>query len=265
MRKLQMSEKDWKDAWENCTAHYSREDIEKLTRIAGHKIRNVYDKFTVIGYSGGKDSIVLADICKKYLENPFFLNCKYQNEYPSLRKYIDVYGPSNMATTYSKKMPIEFFNSHPESLFPTTKEGRKVYSGFTKDAVDNWLIQNNKYCIICGKRVDDGNNVGRENCYGVNTTSRQLRGHTMYTYNVIADWTQEQLFAYIKYNNLSLPKIYQYPNGFTRGTEPWTERVLIDNSIKKTFDFLIENEPEIYEQVKGRLKIFDDYIKGVVK
>ena len=63
----------------------------------------------------------------------------------------------------------------------------------------------------------------------------------------IADWTHEQLLAYIHYRNLPMPPIYGWKDGFKCGTHPWPARQFTD-SIKNGFRDVYEIDPEIVKQ-----------------
>ena len=43
-------------------------------------------------------------------------------------------------------------------------------------------------------------------------------------YSPIYDWSHELLFAYLHYNQISLPFIYKWERGFYYGTHLWVER-----------------------------------------
>ena len=43
-------------------------------------------------------------------------------------------------------------------------------------------------------------------------------------YSPLADWSHEQILAYIHYHKLALPPIYDWKNGYLCGTHPWPAR-----------------------------------------
>lgn len=70
--------------------------------------------------------------------------------------------------------------------------------------------------IILGRRAD-GNYVGRgSNIY--------TDGKGVTRFSPLADWTHEQILAFIHYNQLPVPPIYSWPNGYLCGTHPWPAR-----------------------------------------
>ena len=71
--------------------------------------------------------------------------------------------------------------------------------------------------IILGRRRADGTYVGRgSNIY--------TDGKGVTRFSPLADWTHEQVLAFIHYHQLPVPPIYGWPNGYLCGTHPWPAR-----------------------------------------
>lgn len=72
------------------------------------------------------------------------------------------------------------------------------------------------------------------------------KGSNIYTdgkgvtrYSPLADWKHEHILAYIHYNDIPLPPIYGWKNGYTCGTHPWPARQWtgsIENGWQEIYD-----------------------------
>lgn len=71
--------------------------------------------------------------------------------------------------------------------------------------------------LILGRRRADGNYVG-------NKSNIYTNAQGVTRYSPLADWTHEQILAFIHYNHLETPPIYSWPNGYVCGTHPWPAR-----------------------------------------
>ncbi len=80
-----------------------------------------------------------------------------------------------------------------------------------------YFKQNNLDVLLLGRRRADGNFVGRgDNIY--------MDSKGVSRYSPLADWSHEQILAYIHYHKLALPPIYDWKNGYLCGTHPWPAR-----------------------------------------
>ena len=122
------------------------------------------------------------------------------------------------------------------------------------------MRENGKFKIMTGKRGSDGNNCGSKNEFGCKTT--EIKHPHIISLNPIADWSHEQLIAYLRYFKIELPKIYSYPNGFRFGTHPWTERRRLNGRYVDTFDEIMSLEPSVIVSARDKLNIVDKYLKG---
>ena len=80
-----------------------------------------------------------------------------------------------------------------------------------------YVKENNIDILLLGRRKADGNFVGGDKKIYTNS-----KGVTRYS--PLADWRHEDILAYIYYNKLKLPPIYDWYNGYKCGTHPWPAR-----------------------------------------
>lgn len=225
---------EWLDAYKKCTSLYSFDDIKKLEAITISLIERISKKYKNIcsGYIAGKDSIVLNHILNK--TNIKFTPIMWRgiNEYPSMKEWVDNNKPSNLIEEVIDKYSLEFLEKHPDYLFCKNKTRQQWMA--TK-----WERQRKdikKYgfdLFITGRRLKDGNQCGNiENNFIVNKNGYDV-------FSPLGAWNNEQLLAYIKYNDLDLPPFYKYDRGFLIGSiamGEWTERAVLDKTEKEVWD-----------------------------
>ena len=259
-RKQASKNSDWIEAWEKCTDIISKEHIQQITNQAIQRIRAVIElnHFERIGYawSGGKDSIVLYDILEKSgIERVGGILALYEHEFPEFVEWIYKHKPSDLSIVKTNAFTDDFLNAHPEYLFPMETKYKDAYLPPRWKVQNNFISKHGIDCMILGRRLADGNNCGRRE-HGYISTSK-----TGCKFNPIAEWTHEEVLAYIRHNNLPLPPTYFYENGFQAGTQVWTEKRRINGHFFETFDLLMSIDPRIIEQSKGRLKLVDEYLE----
>lgn len=216
-RKQRISNQDWLDAIRGIERSCSRSHINELTARTVAEIRQrCLGKKTAYAWSGGKDSIVLGDLCEKAGVNQSVL-VVCDLEYPAFLQWVSENKPKGLEIVNTGQ-DLEWLSKHPEMLFPKKSDvaakwfhivqhrGQAIY--YKKHALD---------MIILGRRKADGNFVGRgSNIY------TNAQGVTRYS--PISGWTHEEVLAYIHYNNLPMPLIYDWKNGYLCGTHQWAAR-----------------------------------------
>ena len=259
-KKQSSNNRDWVNAWHNCTKTISRSHIETLTENTVNMIRSVIAehgfKRVAYSWSGGKDSIVLYDVLKKSgIEMIGGVLALYEHEFPEFYDWLCENKPPEVQVIKTNAFTDDFLNKNPEYLFPMETKYKDAY------LPPRWKVQNDfikNYgvdCMILGRRLADGNNCGKRDNNFVTTSKKGCK------FNPLADWTHEDILAYIQYNELELPPIYFYENGFKAGTQVWTEKRRINGHFFETFDLLMEIDERIIQQSIGKLKIVDEYIE----
>ena len=244
MLKQKSENREWIKLFNDCEHRVSTKRLYELERKAIHDIRAAnmeYPNRCAYGYSGGKDSVVLNELVKRSgVQMHCF--CTIHHEYPSMEEFIRKTAPTNTKFIYPNDFSMEYLNRHPEYLFPepTEKKIRSEYTMHWRVHAQRFLKSNGIKAMVTGRRIEDGNFCGRVED-GIYVSSNSF----VKSYNVIADWTHEELLAYIKINKLPMAPIYAYPNGFVYGTHMWFERDRVDHSICKTFDEVFNIDPSI--------------------
>lgn len=259
-RKQNSKNEDWIKAYKSCTNIISQEHITELSNQTIQRIKSVIElnQFKRIGYawSGGKDSIVLYDLIKKSgIKVIGGVLALYEHEFPEFIEWLNGNKPNDLVVIKTGAFTDEFINKNPEYLFPVEKKFKDAY------LPPRWKVQNKFVkdhdidCLILGRRIADGNNCGKKDNGFITVSQGRSK------FNPIAEWTHEEILAYLRYNGLDLPPIYFYENGFQGGTQLWTEKRRINGSYFDTFDLLMTIDKRIITESRGKLNIVDEYIE----
>lgn len=147
----------------------------------------------IIGFSGGKESVVLIDLCCKYFKHvyPYFLyihpNLEYQNRI--FRWYENKYGVK------IEKLPhmqlSEYFH------WGSFREGYYEYPLIDINDIYAYLrLKHNTYWIACGERMDDS--LWRRGMIHNSSSIDQKRGR----FYPLAMWKKKECLDYIKFHKL---------------------------------------------------------------
>lgn len=236
---------EWLRAYEDCTKTISREQIASLeyrTIALIRKVANHYRK-PCSGWIAGKDSLVLDHILRKsgILYTPIMW--RGVNEYPSMTKWIAENKPHNLIEEVIDRYTLEFLEKHPEYLFCSNGTRQKWMSTkWTRQRKD--ISKHGFDLFITGRRLKDGNICGTKESGYVTKKANA----TYASFSPLAEWTHEQLLAYIKYENIHLPPFYSYERGFLIGSVAmgeWTERPMLNKTEDEVWDELYSIDPTI--------------------
>lgn len=216
-KKQRISNNAWFEALRNIEKSVPKAVLDKKVEQTVKDIRRkIKGKKTAYSWSAGKDSIVLGKIC----EQAGIIDCMLaicNLEYPAFEAWAKEHAPKGL-TVINTGQDIDWLKAHPEMLFPKdAKTAAAWFKMVQHRAQEKYYRENKLDMIILGRRIADGNYVGR--------------GSNMYTnakgitrYSPLADWTHEEVLAYIYYHGLLLPPIYGWEKGYLCGTHPWPAR-----------------------------------------
>ena len=138
-------------------------------------------------------------------------------EYPAFLKWLMANKPSGCAVINTGQN-LDWLAKHTEMLFPQNSAvAGRWFAKVQHKAQRCYFKQNNLDVLLLGRRRADGNFVGRgDNIY--------MDSKGVSRYSPLADWSHEQILAYIHYHKLALPPIYDWKNGYLCGTHPWPAR-----------------------------------------
>lgn len=217
-RKKNIDNAEWIKAIDEIEKSVSEDEINALEKQTVDSIRHFADvgKKLAYAWSGGKDSIVLGKLCELAgVKESVFGHTDL--EYPAFLKWCIENKPAG-CEVINVGLDLEWLSKHRDMLFP--RDCKTVYRWYQivqQSAIKKYFKEHDLDMIIVGHRKADGNYVGK----GSNISSNSAG---VIRFSPIAEWTHEQVLAYIHYRGLALPPIYDWENGYKCGTHPWPAR-----------------------------------------
>lgn len=248
-RKQRIAYSDWVDARNRIEELVTRAEVNEMLERTISEIRSTTKgKHVAFSWSGGKDSVVLADVCKKAgVNESMFAHTRL--EYPAFIAWCNTHKPEG-CTTIDLGYDLEWLKDHPRMLFPQGSDVQRWMIMCQRKAFTEFFFGRKIDMLLVGHRKADGNVVGENNVLKKN--SGEVR------YSPLADWPHEMLLAYIHYFKLPLPPIYEWKDGYRQGTHSWAARVNM-KSWKQGFSEVYDIDPNIIfeaAQVLPSAKVF---------
>lgn len=248
------SNDDWVRCYETATDVVSREEIQALTdRTIMTMQRVTKGKRVCSGWNPGKDSIVLNDLLQRSGIDYDPICWRGVNEYPAMTEWFERNRPDGLRITMVDKFTLPWIEQNMGFLF-CTEDGT-----YQKWMAEKWKYQRRDIrpydLFAVGRRIKDSNPCGSAKKDYVNGKS----------WAPMAEWTHEQLFAYIHYNDLTLPPFYSWPRGFYIGSVAmgeWTERPAKGLSVNQVWDEIYEIDPSIIDNAARQLTSAREYLEA---
>ena len=214
-RKQSSSNHDWIDVFEHIEDYVSREELDKAVATAIADIREAASgKRAFYGWSGGKDSLVLSELCREAGVNQCIFT-RTNLEYPAFERWAMEHLPENCAVN-NLGYNIDWLVENPEMVFPDAKHDQLWHRILQIRGYQEANSRLHPDLIITGHRIADGNVCGKD--HYIRKRSGEVR------YAPLADWPHEMILAYIHYHHIELPPIYGWKDGWVNGTHTWAER-----------------------------------------
>ncbi len=216
-RKQNTTTEQVREVIEHIEEYVTIDEVKKAQAEAVEDIQRILDgKNAAFAWSGGKDSIVLGDICKKAgIRKSVFAYSKL--EYPAFMEWVKKHAPKGCDMICSGQ-DLKWLEKHQNMIFPQDSAtlGR-WYAIIQQKTYVRYQLDNKLDMIISGHRRIDGNNIGPD---------RHVRRNNGFDrYAPLADWPHELLYGYIHYFKLPLPPIYDWKDGWRQGTHSWPARL----------------------------------------
>ncbi len=250
-RKQSIKNSDWLEALEHIEETISQKEVDDLAEKTIEEIRkSSKGKKSAYAWSGGKDSIVLGDLCEKAGVHESMISLT-NLEYPAFEKWVYENKPDNCEVVNTGQ-DLDWIAKNQIWLFPE-KPRPTGWSRFTHQRGQNEYYRNHKLdLILLGRRIADGNVCGK----GIYTDSKGMT-----KFNPIARWSHEAVLAYIHYHELPTPPIYGWKNGYLCGTHPWALREhtkTIENGWREVYEI----DKSIVETASERIESARHFLLG---
>lgn len=250
---------DWIAAFESCTSVCSREHIEALTQQAISNIRKIANSHSKLcsGWIAGKDSIVLNHILERSGISYTPIIWRGTNEYPAMIDWINRNKPEGLIEEIIDKFSLEFIEKNPDFLF-CQGDTRNKWMGEKWKRYKKDIPKHGFDAFLVGRRIKDGNVCGKKE----EGFKRVKDGYTEYA--PLAEWSHEELLAYIRYNDIELPPFYEWDRGFLLGSVAmgeWTERPTAGKTVFEVWDELYNIDKTIVENAAKTLTSAKKYLE----
>lgn len=250
-RKKAISEESWKYAASHIEELVTREELMDETEKAVENIKEVTrGKRVAFAWSGGKDSIVLADICKKAgVESCVFGHTDL--EYPVFLKWCLEHLPEK-CEVINTHQDLDWLAKHPDMIFPKGDKVSRWYTIVQRKACKEYYFKHDLEMLIVGRRTADGNVVGE------NGFLYKRSGEVVWA--PLAQWSHELIFAYLHYCGLEIPPIYEWKDGYKCGTHPWPSRMGME-SIEQGYREVYDIDPTIVINAAEKIESAREFLR----
>ena len=236
-RKQNIKNEDWIDAMNRIEELVTKKELDAKVKETVAEIKEkTKGKNAAYAWSAGKDSIVLGKICEKAGVKKCVL-VRSDLEYKAFTDWIEEHKPEGL-TVINTGHDLKWLSKHPQMLFPQESNTASLWFHIVQHRGQaKYYKDNNLDILLLGRRRADGNYVGRgSNIY--------TNGQEVTRYSPLADWTHEEILAYIHYYKCDLPPIYGWKNGYLCGTHSWAARQWTGSTLNGWKE-VYEIEPEI--------------------
>lgn len=216
-RKQRIKNSDWIDTFGKIEQLVSKKELDQLVEKSVKEIKGkTKGKEAAYAWSGGKDSLVLGEICRMAgISSCVLVICDL--EYQAFLQWVTDNMPPELSIINTGQ-DLEWLSTHQQMLFPQdSKTAAQWFHMVQHRGQAKYYKENNLDVILLGRRKSDGNYVGKgDNIY--------TNGQGITRYSPLSDWSHEQILAFIHYYNVELPPFYEWQNGYYCGTHPWAAR-----------------------------------------
>lgn len=254
-RKQSIKNEDWLAAAARIEELVPRAELDELEAATVEEIRlQTAGKKAAYAWSGGKDSLVLGEICRTAgITECMAAVCDL--EYPAFTSWIEAHKPENLEVINTGQN-LEWLKKHPEMLFPQdSKVASRWFSIVQHRAQAKYYKAHGLDMILLGRRRADGNYCGKGgNIY--------TDGKGVTRYSPLAAWKHETVLAYIYYHDVPMPPIYGWHNGYLCGTHPWPARQWTGSEAGGWAE-VYQIAPEIVQEASGTFPGAKKYLKSL--
>lgn len=251
-RKQSIKNDDWLKAMENIGELITREEVDVRVSESVEEIKvQTTGKKAAYAWSGGKDSLVLGEICRMAGITACMLAvCNL--EYPAFLAWVDKNKPDNLEIINTGQ-DIGWLKNHPSMLFPKdSKTAARWFAIVQHKAQAQYYKEHGLDMILLGRRRADGNYCGKG-------SDIYTDGKGVTRYSPLAGWSHEEILGFIHYYNIPMPPIYEWKNGYLCGTHPWPARQWTQSE-QEAWKEIYEIVPDIVREAAKELESAKEYL-----
>lgn len=226
----------WQEVFDNIEDYVSKKEVESFASDTISDIRStIKGKKSAYGWSAGKDSIVLDDLCRKAGMKKSVM-AMTQLEFPAFVNWVLANKPEGCEIRITHHN-LKWLAQHQNRLFPEDAKGDNIwFQEVQRNTIAQYYIDNALDLIVLGRRTADGNSVPAK-------VVTKKNGQTVYC--PIRDWPHEVLLGYIRYHGLPLPPIYDWEDGWIYGTHTWAVRRMRPPSLQGSWKSVYDIDPSV--------------------
>lgn len=191
-RKQKISNDAWLKAMEQIEDLVSKQELDEKVRQTVKDIKaTTGGKKAAVAWSGGKDSLVLADVCRQAgIEDSVLVVSNL--EYKAFTDWVDANKPPKLEIINTGQ-DLEWLTKHPQMLFPQDSGTAAQWFHIVQHRGQaKYYKEHDLNMLLLGRRRADGNYVGKgSNIY--------TDGKGVTRFSPLADWSHEEVLAYIHY------------------------------------------------------------------
>lgn len=254
-RKQRIKNSDWIDTFGKIEQLVSKKELDQLVEKTVKEIKKkTKGKKAAYAWSGGKDSLVLGEICQRAGITPCVLVIS-NLEYKAFTEWVERHKPPELSIINTGQN-IKWLAAHLQMLFPQdSKFAARWFQIVQHRGQTKYYKEQELDMLLLGRRRADGNYVGKgDNIY--------TNGQGVTRYSPMSDWTHEQVLAYIHYHKLEMPPIYEWKNGYLCGTHPWPARQWT-GSVENAWEEIYEIDSSIVTEAAEHIQSAKDFLESL--
>ena len=213
-------------------------------------------KNAAFAWSAGKDSLVLEQICYMAGINSCVLVIS-NLEYKAFLEWVEAHKPAELEIINTGQ-DLEWLAKHQQMLFPQNSQIASQWFHIVQHRGQaKYYKAKDLDVLLLGRRRADGNYVGKgSNIY--------TDGKGVTRYSPLADWSHEDILAFIHYYEVPVPPIYEWKNGYLCGTHPWAARQWT-GSVENGWKEVYEIEPDIVQNAAEVIPSAKEFLNNLKK
>lgn len=257
-RKQSTSPDDWSSIRRDAVEQISADEVERLVDdAADHVRRAAAGRRAGIAWSGGKDSQVIREVCRRAgVHRGMLALTNAELEIPAFESFVaDEHDVIELVRR--QEWDLQWLADHPAMLFPDdATQAAKWFAGVQWRLQRQWCRSAAIDVLFMGRRALDGNFAGPHGDGSYRDKAGFWRACPLWK------WTHEQVMATIGHLGLPLAPNYDWPRGFRVATGPWPKRRRLESE-HATWAEVDAIDRGIIEHAATKIPAAADYLRSV--